>query len=101
VAEAAHPTRPRCLGGLGLQHGYQLLHRFQRGAQLVGAHGVADAIALLLKAQRRVSGVDRTGNHVTEGVAGEGWARGLVADTRRIRFPEVFTEAESVMLDEP
>jgi len=50
-----------------------------------------------LKAQRRVSGVDRTGNHVvSEGVAGEGWVRGLVADTRKIRFPEVFTEAESV-----
>jgi hypothetical protein len=68
-----------------------------RGAKL----GVSRTIALL-KAQRRVSGVDRTGNHVvTEGVAGEGWVRGLVADTRRIRFPEVFTEAESVMLDEP
>ena len=68
-----------------------------RGAKL----GVSRTIALL-KAQRRVSGVDRTGNHVvTEGVAGEGWVGGLVADTRRIRFPEVFTEAESVMLDEP
>jgi hypothetical protein len=68
-----------------------------RGAKL----GVSRTIALL-KAQRRASGVDRTGNHVvTEGVAGKGWVRGLVADTRRIRFPEVFTEAESVMLDEP
>jgi hypothetical protein len=68
-----------------------------RGAKL----GVSRTIALL-KAQRRVSGVDRTGNHVvTGGVAGKGWVRGLVADTRRIRFPEVFTEAESVMLDEP
>ena len=48
-----------------------------RGAKL----GVSRTIALL-KAQRRVSGVDRTGNHVvTEGVAGEGWVGGLVADS--------------------